>query len=71
MVMSASLHGCPHVVNNLGARNGSVNGSGIPQIAQEDLDVAIVPELRFRLPSNEDANRFPFLKQPSHQMSPD
>jgi hypothetical protein len=62
VVMSASLHGCADVVNHLGARNGSVNGGGITQIAEEDLDVAIVHELRRRLPSNQEANALPFLQ---------
>src|SRR4029077_18241897 len=62
MVMCVPLHGGTRVVNNLDARNGSVNGGGISQVSQEDLDVAIVAELRLGRPSNEGANTIPFLQ---------
>jgi len=56
MVMGASLHRRAYVIDDLGACNGSVDGGGVSQIAEKNLDVAIVHELRLRLSSNENAN---------------
>jgi hypothetical protein len=71
MVVNASLHGRTQVVYNLRSRNGAVDGCGISQIPEKNFDVAIVHELRRRLPPNEDANTVALLQQPSHQMTPD
>src|SRR5579862_6790195 len=71
MFVGAALHRRADVVNNFRTSYGPVYGGGISEVADKNLDVAILHPFRVWLSSNEEADTVPSLEKPPNQMSAD